>query len=434
LRNVKLNYTLQYLSILIYAIILIHTFFCSRSIIAPINIFIILIGFFFSSIFFNNHSVLVYIIYFSILFLVLFHNLITFDWVQSKKIYIIQSHSYCYPHTRFLLCLIAILFSLFLFINKFGGLASFIIASKRGTEEFYGLGHYKTIVNMIYPLGLVSYIMHNFNKNKKILDSIVNIIIQLFVIFIALLSLSRGTIINYFVSIIIIRHILGIRVSKLSYFLFPILAITFASFFGVVRETLNFNDDNFSLGLEKNDEKFKTEWMEFGTFPIEQINLYHSKNNPSLGLTYLTAFTNLIPRNIWSGKPDPGGVVFTRDYTNGLYDEFNQYSTGIFPEAMINFGIIGGYFFGLFFFTILLIFSTFLYYKYYLNGFRFNKEKDIIILVFYAYIFMSLPILTTAEFTNVITSLILKFITLFIIYKILFIKFNYETKIKLHLF
>lgn len=416
---------MHFFSILLYFFALSHTFLTNRSLVAPVNIFIILVGFFFSSIFFNDHSILVYIVYFTILVLVILHNLVTTGWVQSSS-YITRSHGFNYPNARFLICLSVIFLFLTLFISKFGGLIGFIIASKRGTEEFYGLGHYKTIVGMIYPLGLVSYVLHSYNTNKRKLDYFTNFLIQFSVIFIALLSLSRGTIINYFVSILLIRFLLGRKLSKLSYIVFPIAALIFASFYGVVRETLNFNDDNFSLGVENKDVKFKTEWMEFGTYPIEQIYLNHQQNTPSFGLTYITAITNLVPRKLWPSKPDPGGVVFTRDYTKGLYDEFNQYSTGVFPEAMINFGIVGGYFFGLIFFSFLLIGSTYVFYQYFLNRFQLKKKADVFLLVFYSYLFMSLPVLTTAEFTNVVTSLFLKIISLVLIYKTLFLKFKYE--------
>ena len=98
---------------------------------------------------------------------------------------------------------------------------------------------------MIYPLGLISYILHSFNRNKKAFDYFTNLTIQFFVIFIALLSLSRGTIINYFVSLFLIRYFLGKNFSKVTYLTFAIIALIFASFFGIVRETLNFNNDSF---------------------------------------------------------------------------------------------------------------------------------------------------------------------------------------------
>ena len=92
-------------------------------------------------------------------------------------------------------------------------------------------------------------------------------------------------------------------------------------------------------------------------------NYIYQNNSLSYGMTYLTAITNLVPRSIWPSKPDPGGVVFTRDYTNGMYDEFNQYSTGLFPEAIINFGMIGGFIFGSLLLFILTIGSSYIFYK-----------------------------------------------------------------------
>jgi oligosaccharide repeat unit polymerase len=413
---------MQYLALIFYFITLIHCLLFARSIISPIMIYIIIVGVFFSSIFFNVHSFLVYVVYFTILILINFHNLLVFKWVKTNNNNKI-THSIFYPNSNllFLLCLIIIV--LFLFINKFGGIFGFILASKRGTEEFYGLGHYKTIIGMIYPLGIVSYILYAFNCNKNPIDYFTNLIIQIFVIIIALLSLSRGTILNYFVSILLCRYLLGVKFSKFTYFLFPLLALIFASFLGVVRETLNFNDNDFSLGLADKETKFKTEWMEFGTFPLDQIYSYQD-NEPSYGLTYITAFTNLVPRSIWPKKPDPGGVVFTRDYTNGMYDEFNHYSTGLFPEAMINFGIYGGFIFGIFLLIFMLIGSSYIFYKYVLNKFYINRVRDVFVLTFYLYFFMSIPALLTAEFTNVITSLIIKILNLTVIYYFLNIRLN----------
>lgn len=411
---------MQFLTFFFYILTLFNCLFITRSIISPIMIFIVNSGVFFSSIFLNSHSVLAYVIYFTILSCINFHNILIYKWVNvSNNIKV--THALFYPKTKFLFILLFITLVLYLFINKFGGLFTFIIASKRGTEEFYGLGHYKTAVGMIYPLGLISYILYSFNVSKKPLDFIINFIIQLFVIFIALLSMSRGTIINYFISLFLCSFILGQKFSKLTYVSFAIIALTFASFLGSVRETINFNDSSFSLGVENTDTKFKTEWMEFGTFPIDQI-YYNQNNELSYGLTYLTAITNLVPRAIWPKKPDPGGVVFTRDYTNGMYDEFNQYSTGLFPEAMINFGIFGGYIFGVSLFLFLTIGSSYLYYKYILNKFYIHSIKDAFILTFYIYLFLSIPALLTAEFTNVITALIIKFLTLLFFYYILKIK------------
>ncbi len=153
---------MQNLSLILYILILISTLISAKSLFAPINVFVLLIGFFFSSIFFNHHSFLVYLIYYTILLIVLFHNNLILNTFKPK-IYNPVSHSFSYPTNLFFSLLFVILFVLFLFVSKFGGVPGFILASKRGTEEFFGLGHYKTIVNFIYPLGLVSYTFHSFN-------------------------------------------------------------------------------------------------------------------------------------------------------------------------------------------------------------------------------------------------------------------------------
>ena len=122
-----------------------------------------------------------------------------------------------------------------------------------------------------------------------------------------------------------------------------------ASVYGVVRETVKFEDGVFSLGLQQEEggeaRFYKKEWMHAGTWPLmmvvnaEQVNLHW-------GLTYATVVTNFVPRAIWPEKPPPGGVVFTNEYAPGFYDEYSHFASGLYPEAIMNFGKEFGVIFG----------------------------------------------------------------------------------------
>ena len=218
---------------------------------------------------------------------------------------------------------------------------------------------------------------------------------------------------------LVIRNLIKKKISKLFVVSALSCALVFASLYGVVRESFNYSeDDSFTLGIDNKEEKFKTEWMEFGTFPLSKVT---AVNNVDLtfGATYLTVFTNFVPRFFWPSKPDPGGVVFTRDYAPGLYDEYSQYTTGIFPEAIINFGIYFGTFLGVFQLISFFILISFFHIKYFSNLFIVNSHKNIFFVVGYVYSLWAFPIFLTGEFTNIAIGLIIKFLVLMLCYSYL---------------
>ena len=77
-----------------------------------------------------------------------------------------------------------------------------------------------------------------------------------------------------------------------------VMILSFASVYGVVRETLSVDDGNFSVGLDNQEQVYKSEWMEFGTFPFERI-INATEVKKHYGSTYVTVITNFVPRNIW---------------------------------------------------------------------------------------------------------------------------------------
>jgi hypothetical protein len=140
-------------------------------------------------------------------------------------------------------------------------------------------------------------------------------------------------------------------------------------------------------------------------------NSYRVK--PLYGLTYLTAITNLIPRAIWPTKPRAGATVFTQDYIPGFYDEFNDWSTGLYTEAIINFGRKGGIIFATLALIFLNIFLTKKYFKwiysYKITKTSFQKTK---LLIMGIILLWSLPMLVVSEFTNTIVNLLIKLFTI----------------------
>jgi hypothetical protein len=205
------------------------------------------------------------------------------------------------------------------------------------------------------------------------------------------------------------------------------ILLLFVSFYGVIRESYKVNGDEISLGLESKEHTFKTEWAEFGVFPLVKV-LENVNIEPTFGVTYLTIITNFVPRLLWSEKPDPGGVVFTRDYAPGLYDEYNQYTTGIFPEAIINFGKIGGIIFGFFQLTISMVILSYVHIKNFSKGlYVIDEPKKIFFLLVYVYSVQTIPFMITGEFTNMLYTLIIKIFSVYVVYKLTKNHIKYST-------
>lgn len=88
-------------------------------------------------------------------------------------------------------------------------------------------------------------------------------------------------------------------------------------------------------------------YMLDGAFGNDE-NLIWMMSNPydmNYGITYVAAFANLIPRAIWADKPLGAGprlrnAIYPGSYVVGREGN-TSYTTGLYTEAMLNFGVLG---------------------------------------------------------------------------------------------
>ncbi len=410
----EINNILSMLALALWGLLFSYSVFIARDFFSPPVMFSGVLGVFYLDLFLNDHDLYIILIYISMLYVV---ALGTYPYIKNFKFnfYGVVFNEFKYgeyiPTAKlWMLAAPAILGQLYL-IWSFGGLFDYLIAAKFGTREFHGLGPVKTIISSIFPLGMISfcyYITLKPHTRKRFFVSV--FLYQATVVSFAVLTLSRGTLLNYFIIMMMCWSVLVKEISPKLIITALAVALAVASVYGVVRETFSVEGGDFTFGLEGNKEFFKTEWTEFGTFPLKKV-LQPNNIEMSYGMTYLTLFTNFVPRAIWPDKPDPGGVVFTRDYAPGLYDEFNQYTTGLIPEAIINFGIVGGVLFGLTQLFALIYLACVVTIKI-KKGIFFDKSRTraICTSVVYAYFLWAAPFFLTGEFTNVAIGLLIKFI------------------------
>ena len=377
----------------------------SRDPASPQFIFITILGVFFSDIYFENYNLFVYAIFILILVLILLVQSIYF--ISPNKInfkistykYDIKSHKV--PSIIFWIMSIPSLIAYYYLVNKFGGFDGFIEASKHRTRTFAGLGITKTLISTFYVIHLYyfSYLINlNFKKNSG--TYFLYIIHFMIFLFIASFSFSRGTLLVMFVLMGLVWHYSRKRIKVLTVVVGLIALLMIASSLSIIRETVTIQNGKLELNYTQSEQKYRYSWMWYGTYPLDTM-LSAKDIDPKLGSTYIAALTNFVPRSLWPGKLDPGGVVFTKEYTD-RYDQWSDFTTGIIPEAIINFGILGGIFFGAFQFFFLNIIINYSYIK---NYFRrkqsVRSNKDIFILIIYIYSLVYVTAHLTGEFANI---------------------------------
>lgn len=227
-------------------------------------------------------------------------------------------------------------------ISLMGGIELYVISMKLRVEAWMGLGHIiifrdlMPIINLIFFIVLICF---DFKHRKLvILLYVIHLIITLSI---GLLSGSRSGVLNTFLLNLMIFHYL-IKQLKPGFLIpFFVFFLIGASFLGEVRDSLRINDDE-GVKLVGEDSELSETLGNTSTFVygIIPLNIIYEENftNYQYGLTYLTTITNYIPRSIWPGKPDTGGVIITKFKKKGNYEGTTNYSPGLIAEGVLNFG------------------------------------------------------------------------------------------------
>lgn len=419
-------------------IILIYSFILLKDPASPQIMFLVKFGVYFSSIYFLDYRPDVYLIF--VLILLVIFLMSSFYLFNLNKFIINTNHTeikkkLILPTKIFWLMSLPSFLATYYLVNKFGGFSQLfdqdglLEVTKLRTSFFAsGLGALKTLISTFYVVHIYyfSYLI-NLNYKKYKITYILYGFHFLIFLFLATISFSRGTLLGMFVLMGLMWHYERKRISSfmivagLSSLMFIALVL------GVVRETVTFSNGDFSLNYELKQDGLKKTPMTYGTFPLQTM-LDAEKIDKQYGLTYLSGITIFIPRSIWPNKLDTGGVIFTKDYTN-LYNEFSDFTTGMFPEAMINFGVIFGIIFASLQLILLIYWLNSLYVKIiYKNKNNVIYHKDIFELLFYIHTLAAVTGLLIGEFTNIFKGWVVQLVVLYITYT--FIKVSNKIKYK----
>ena len=328
-----------------------------------------------------------------------------------------------------LLSLIPIGIQIYMIIY-FGGIEKYLISMVFRVEEWQGLmfllglKDIYPVLNLIFLLFIVTFKIEN--KSRWIFIFSLHLFIA---IILGLLTGSRSWVLNIFLCSIIVLNYIKFKI-KPKYLIFPFF------FFLIGMEVLSTirskADKVFEDSSALNEEESiiarinKSATFTYGLHPLVYIN---EKNFTDFryGVTYLTTFTNYIPRKIWPSKPESAGTVLTKFNEGANYSNLSAESPGLIVEAIINFGYVFSYPFVFFFFIALamLTFYTYQYMYKYMDlvlayGLKIYYRKFWMGLLLVVSITQMMGALTFAESTNVFFNLIKSIVFSFFILKILF--------------
>ncbi|WP_278182906.1 O-antigen polymerase [Vibrio misgurnus] len=303
-----------------------------------------------------------------------------------------------------------------LFVYQMGGITGYFISIGERVYAWKGYGLYLLLIRLI---SIISYcyffymMIHSSNRKNKLLFTLH------FMIFIslALLSGSRSMLLWNLVYMVILYHYMRYRVNFGKALLSFGIVVFLAMMLGAIRDGYKMNDDGFSTGIELSEKLLNMANFTYGTKPIHLLLDINENYDYSFGKTYLTVFSNLVPRGLWVNKPDPGGIVFTRDILGDPFGGFSYYSTGIFGEAFINFGLIAGSIF-----AVVQLFILYLFLAKYISNV--NNSRDSFeyrkLIGYYPFLLLGIPAYLYAEFTT--NTLSMFFFKIFLFY--LVVKFT----------
>lgn len=301
----------------------------------------------------------------------------------------------------------------FYIIAQMGGLEGYYEMIGYRQREFRGLGHITLTINSLKTVNLVYFALLVCNRQSKGKDWLLYAGHTAIFLVVAFLSTSRGTLLVNFVLMAFILHYGRWRIRLTTMGALAGILLTAASILGVMREGYRWTAGGLITGLSdpERGEWFRLSWMRYGLTPLELV-LERTEEPLQFGMTYLTAVTNFVPRAIWPNKPDSGGVVLTELYASNSWGGLSFLATGLVPEAVMNFGVIGVPL-GVFGFSLLVVFAL----RWRSSMLRRLERADVVssasLLSASGIVFWSVASLSVAEFTNVFLSTTLNLLTIF---------------------
>lgn len=283
-------------------------------------------------------------------------------------------------------------------IQSLGGLEGYLNSIGLRVIEWRGLGYLKAIIGMLVPLNLVYLAAGLSRKRSNQWWALYGVH---FLLLLALMSLtgSRSSFLNTFIMIVVAYHYVRKPLNPALVSAAAVGILLFALVLGVARNNFAYSDGTFRTGLESSESIYESSTFLYGVIPLDLI----AESGPrelAHGGTFLTVFTNFIPRPWWPDKPDTGGVVFTKVYTGDAWGGASNLAPTFLGEFIVNFGWVG-------IIPYMIIYPTFMFllvrrYRTVVAKLRAGRSAPAVMeLVIYLLLLNAIVALMIGEFTSV---------------------------------
>lgn len=221
-------------------------------------------------------------------------------------------------------------------IQHFGGLEGYVQSISLRVVEWAGFGWARTLIGLIVPVNVV-YFAIGCHQRRPGPWWILYAAHFALVFVIALLSGSRSSLLNIFIFQLIIYHYMVRRVQMHAALVLGMALILSATTLGVLRNVVRLQDGDFTTIESQSSGSTAVASFSYGIEPLEIIT---TTEYPQLayGSTFLSIFTNAVPRDIWPDKPASGGVFFTKNYVGDIWLGYSNLTPTFLGEWIINFG------------------------------------------------------------------------------------------------
>ena len=316
-------------------------FACNRDIFSPAKFYHAYLGVFFAAIFFSEHSGYIYAVYFGFILAGMLLSLLEAHVLARRDVRWTPLRTFTLAPRRFVVILWGLtaipILSQFYLIHTTGGWTALAMTIAHRVAVWQGLGPVLMLISMMAPINLVYLAVGLvYGKRHPGLWWVFYGLHLLLFLFTALLLASRGFFLGQLVLMMLVYNYLRKPV-KLKYALCVGAVLLFvAAFLGTVR-----NNVTRLAHVEKladlEGEALNMRMFSYGVNPMD-IVFSRDFADYQYGKTFLTPITNFIPRRIWPGKFESGGVVLTKFWLGHRYTGLTNMSTGLVTESILNFG------------------------------------------------------------------------------------------------
>ncbi|MGB3807344.1 MAG: O-antigen polymerase [Erythrobacter sp.] len=232
------------------------------------------------------------------------------------------------------------IFAQYYMINELGGIAAYVGSIETRVQDWSGYGWARTLIGLMSTLNVAYFAIGLVRRRESWWWGLFALHFAI-TFFLGLGTGSRGGMLNILALLAIAFHYLKRPIGIPAASGLVVVLVGAASLFGVARSNLKLEDGQLTTGLATSTESFSLNSFFYGIEPLDYIT-----RAPQLilaeGSTFLSFFTNAIPREIYPDKPDTGGVFFTINYAGNAWQGLSNLTPTFLGEWIINFGYLAG--------------------------------------------------------------------------------------------